>query len=224
MLCSALISIFAYAEGGTQLGSTRLIYPQGNSEVSISLANTSKNARYLIQSWVSDENGKANSEFIITPPLFVSKPDSENSLRIMNINRGENLPNDKESIFYLHSKSIPSLNPSEVQGKNVLQIAFESVIKIFVRPKNLPITTMEAYKQISCSLNDSKLVINNPSPYYITLVNIYVGNRKQSNMMVPPKNNSSMNVNSKGDITYQIVNDYGGIEAKKNCVLKYKTK
>lgn len=47
----------AYA-GGVALGATRVIYPQGDKQVSLPLTNSSDSTNFLIQSWVSDAAGK----------------------------------------------------------------------------------------------------------------------------------------------------------------------
>ncbi|SUH11200.1 fimbrial chaperone protein BcfB [Salmonella enterica subsp. enterica] len=49
---------------------------------------------------------------------------------------GPSLPTDRESVFYLNSKAIPSVDKNKLTG-NSLQIATQSVIKLFIRPKNL---------------------------------------------------------------------------------------
>lgn len=205
-----LLSLSAYAQGGISLAATRIIYNDNDKEESISITNSSEKARYLIQTWISNENGDKAKDFIITPPLFVSKPKSENTLRVMYI--GDGLPKDKETVFYLHSKSIPSVNPNEIQEKNVLQIAIESVIKVFYRPSKLSGSPEKAQKNLVCKLKSGNLEINNPSPYYVSLVNVKVGEYKQKNIMVPPKETVSLLLTDKGingKVTFQAVSDYG---------------
>lgn len=205
-----LLSLSAYAQGGISLGATRIIYNDNDKEESISITNSSEKARYLIQTWMSNDNGDKAKDFIITPPLFVSKPKSENTLRVMYI--GDGLPKDKETVFYLHSKSIPSVNPNEIQEKNVLQIAIESVIKVFYRPSKLSGSPEEAQKNLVCKWKSGNLEINNPSPYYVSLVNVKVGEYKQKNIMVPPKETVNFSLTDKiikGKVTFQAVSDYG---------------
>ena len=60
--------------GGVALGATRLIYPLGAKQVTLSVINYSKKEKYLINSWVEDSNEKKTSDFIVTPPLFVISP------------------------------------------------------------------------------------------------------------------------------------------------------
>ncbi len=44
--------------GGVVLGATRVIYPQGNKQVSLAVTNTDEKALFLIQSWFTDSEGK----------------------------------------------------------------------------------------------------------------------------------------------------------------------
>lgn len=64
----------------------------------------------------------------MTPPLFVSEAKSENTLRI--IYAGAPLPKDRESLFWMNVKAIPSVNKNSLEGKNVLQLAILSRIKL----------------------------------------------------------------------------------------------
>ncbi|MCP5756654.1 fimbria/pilus periplasmic chaperone, partial [Klebsiella pneumoniae] len=89
-------------------------------------------------------------------------------------------------VFYLNSKAIPSVNKSKLAA-NSLQIATQSVIKLFIRPKHLPVASVEAPAMLRCQRADDRLTIVNPSPYYVSLVDIHVGGQKLANSMVPPK-------------------------------------
>ncbi|MGA4620898.1 fimbria/pilus periplasmic chaperone [Citrobacter meridianamericanus] len=97
VLLAGLFPAMAYAGGGIVLGGTCIIYPAGQKEASISVRNTSDTSRFLVQSRAEDRNGKKADDFIITPPLYVSNPGSENTLRLMYA--GPALPSDRETLF-----------------------------------------------------------------------------------------------------------------------------
>lgn len=202
--------------GGVALGATRIIYPQNSKQVSLPVINSSDDGTYLIQSWVSDAEGKKSTSFAITPPLFVIHPRKENVLRI--IYGGKSLPTDRESVFYLNVKAIPSFDSTKLKS-NTLQIATQSVIKIFVRPDNLIIPSIEAPKNLKCKMKDSNTVtMNNLSPYYISMVKLSADNVKLKNAMVPPKSSIDISVKKMvGHITFQAVNDYGALTSVQNC-------
>lgn len=200
--------------GGVALGSTRLIYPQGTKQVNMTISNSDNEQSFLVQSWVSTADGKKTADFIITPPLFVLKPSKDNVLRVMY--SGAELPKDKESLFYLNSKAIPAMDKNKIEG-NALQIATQSVIKLFVRPANLPVKSADAPAMLQCQVNGGKLNISNPSPYYVTLVNLSVGGEKLANTMISPKGNQQISVSGSGSVSYQTMNDFGAITQKLVC-------
>lgn len=211
-ICGASAAI----AGGVGLGTTRVIYPQNSSQASLSIQNTDTSKVFLIQSWVSNPDGKKSTDFIITPPIFVIQPKKENTMRIMFVGK-KPLPTDRESLYYLNSKAIPSGKPEE--GKNTLQIATQTTIKLFVRPDNLPTPSTDAPQSLRCKLIGANLNINNPSPYYVTLVNLNVGNKKMPNTMVSPKSEVQVPLQGGpgGNITFQTMNDYGAKTVQQTC-------
>lgn len=78
-------STWAAGKGGVGLAATRLVYSEGEEQISLGVRNTSPDVPYLIQSWVMTPDNKKSADFIITPPLFVLNPANENLLRIMYI-------------------------------------------------------------------------------------------------------------------------------------------
>ena len=196
--------------GGIALGSTRVVYPADARQVSLAVNNSDEHNRYLIQTWVENEAGKKTEDFIVTPPLFVSKPKSENTLRI--IYSGEKLPQDRETLYWLNNKAIPSINKDEANDNNVLQIAILARIKLFVRPAGLTEKSADAPSMLNFNRSGDSLNISNGSPFYVTLVNMSIGGRNVDTTMVPPKSSARVAL-PKGMVTgilsYQTINDYG---------------
>ncbi|RAU36571.1 fimbria/pilus periplasmic chaperone [Enterobacter sp. RIT418] len=205
----------AYA-GGIALGATRIIYPQGDKQISLPIINSSTTTAFLIQSWIANADQTKSSDFILTPPLFAMHPKKENTLRIMYI--GPDLPKDRESVFYLNSKAIPSVDKNKLQG-NTLQIATQSVIKLFIRPKKLPTPSIDAPKTLRCQVANGKVTLTNPSPYYVSLVKFKVGATLLQNNMVSPKNSLTVDVpgSAGGQVSFQTVNDFGATTPVQSC-------
>lgn len=220
-IVSLLLSIAlpVKAAGGIALGATRVIYPAEDKQTSISISNSDGKARFLVNSWVENNRGEKEKTFVVTPPLFVSEPESENTLRI--IYAGQPLPGDRESLFWLSVKAIPSVNKENATDKNVLQLAVLSRIKLFVRPKNLSGLTEDAPAKLQFSRLDKYLNITNPSVYYITLVNVHMGKQRLDNVMVAPKSRAQLLIppNVQGGVTFQTVNDYGALTPVKTVGL-----
>ena len=108
------------------------------------------------------------------------------------------------------------MDKSKIQG-NALQIATQSVIKLFVRPDNLPMNSADAPASLKCQLSAGKLNVINPTPYYITLVNFSVGGEKLTNTMVPPQGNAQLNISGNGPVSFQTMNDFGALTQKQTC-------
>lgn len=206
-----MVSTCANASGGIALGATRVIYPANAKQTSLAITNSNKQERYLINAWIENANGQKEKTFAVTPPLFVSEPDSENTLRI--IYAGPALPTDRESLFYMNVKAIPSVSKAKTESNNVLQLAILSRIKLFVRPVNLSMPPEEALSQLRFERVGNHLKVSNASPYYVTLVNLKLGGQTLDNLMVAPKNSAqqALPTAASGTLSWQSVNDYGAI-------------
>lgn len=215
-----IITLPAHAAGGIALGATRVIYPASAKQTSLSITNSDGKERFLVNSWIENSHGEKEKAFVVTPPLFVSEPKSENTLRI--IYAGQPLPTDRESLFWMNVKAIPSVDKQSLAGKNVLQLAILSRIKLFVRPENLSGLAEDAPGLLQFSRAGQHLKITNPTAYYITLVNLQVGAQKLDNVMVAPKNSAQLLLPStaQGSVTFQTVNDYGAVTSAKTVSLQ----
>lgn len=215
-----LISSAVNAEGGISLGATRVIYPAEAKQTSLAVNNSDNNSRFLINSWIEDEQGQKVKTFAVTPPLFVSEPNSENTLRIIYV--GPPLPGDRESLFWLNVKAIPSVEKESLAGKNVLHLAILSRIKLFVRPSTLTDLVQEAPEALSFVLEGNTLKITNASSYYLSLVNMHINQRKVNNVMVAPKKSTQVALppDARGDLTFQTVNDYGAVTPVRTVSLR----
>ncbi|MCU6669239.1 type 1 fimbria chaperone FimC [Enterobacteriaceae bacterium H4N4] len=214
-----LFSAAASASGGIALGATRVIYPADAKQTSLAITNSNKQERYLINAWIENDRGQKEKTFVVTPPLFVSEANSENTLRI--IYAGPDLPADRESLFFMNVKAIPSLSKSSQEDKNVLQLAILSRIKLFVRPSKLALPPEEALSHLRFERVGNHLKVSNASPYYITLVNIQLGGKKLDNLMIAPKNHAQQAIpaGASGTLSWQSVNDYGAITPARSASL-----
>lgn len=165
---------------------------------------------YLIQSWVDAQEGEsAKAPFIITPPLFRLDGGQNNLLRV--VRAGGNLPTDRESLYWLNVKSIPSVEKKE----NTLQIAIKTRIKLIYRPQGLAGNPEEAAGKVTWRRSGDRLQVTNPSPYYLTFFNLKLnGSAITGNTMVAPQATASFPLPTAqgggGSLSWQIINDYGG--------------
>lgn len=218
-LCYLGFSSLCFA-GGITLDSTRIIYPQESKQITTGIRNTSDKSAFLVQTWIEDAKGNKINDFISTPPLFTSAPKNENTIRL--VYAGEKLPTDKESLFYFNVKAIPSIDRNELSDKNALILAAVTRIKLFVRPKGLKITPKEAISLIRFSkVDNQKIKISNPSPYYMTLTDLKSDKKELPTVMIAPF--SDIQVNSPdgfniNKLTFSSINDFGGVTPPKPAI------
>lgn len=206
MMCLSMAS----AHAGIIVGGTRIIYNGDKKETSISVKNPDK-ASYLIQSW-SDAGEKSNdkSPFIVTPPLFRLGGGQENSLRI--IRTGGNLPEDRESLYWMNIKSIPATEKQE--NVNTLQIAVKTRIKLIYRPQTLTQQPENESEKLTWKRSGSTLTVTNPTAYYMNFSTLKVGiNTVKEATYVAPMSSASFTLptGANGDVVWTIISDFGAV-------------
>uniref|UniRef100_UPI003704B612 fimbrial biogenesis chaperone n=1 Tax=Yersinia aldovae TaxID=29483 RepID=UPI003704B612 len=213
ILCFFILSLWlTNSMAAVVVGGTRVIYNGEKKETSISITNSGENRPYLIQSFINSNIKGEKPPFIVTPPLFRLDAEKENTLRITRT--GGHLSTDRESVFYLNVKSIPSVNESE---QNTLVIAVKTRIKLFYRPEGIKGNAEEAYKSLIFSQRGNQLAINNPSNYYVTIGQLKVAGKVIPNVdMIAPKETMYYLLPSRqpGLISWNSINSYGGISAE----------
>lgn len=206
--------------GGISLGATRVIYNEKDSGSSVRVINTS-GVSFLIQSWMGSYSGQggwekaaplAQGTFVVTPPLF-RLDKGENSVRIQRA--GGALPADRESVFLLNVKSIPSVAKPDPKS-NYIQFAFVNVIKLFWRPAGLQGNPSEAYKQLTFRRVGERIEAVNPTPYHLTVKTLLVGGRgvtDPDSRMVPPLGSQTwpLPAGAAGQVSYTTISDFGGL-------------
>lgn len=206
----ACLSLPALADGGISIQGTRIVYAQDAKQASLSVSNSSTTDSFLVQSWVEDASGHKTSDFVVTPPLYLSGPKNENTLRL--IHTGGELPADRETLYYFTAKAIPSIDNSKSAGNNaVLRIATANRIKMFVRPAGLKPAPDQAPAQLAFHQQGGELVISNPTPYYLTLTGITSGGKALKDVMVPPMGKASdpLPAGHGSTVSCRTINDYG---------------
>lgn len=207
-----VIALFPlHASAGIALNSTRIIYPQDAKQINVAIRNTSDKNTYLVQSWVEDKSGKKTSDFVATPPLYTSGPRNENVLRLMYT--GQELPRDRESLYFFNTKSIPSIDKKDLEGKNALIVAAVTRIKLFVRPAGLPMSPDAAPAALTFAREKQQLSITNPTPYYLTLTDLKLGQQKLPDVMVAPLDKALLPLpeSKENELSFSTINDYGAV-------------
>ncbi|EBY1953401.1 molecular chaperone [Salmonella enterica] len=210
ILISVLLAVTGSTCASVVVGGTRLVYDGGKKEASLSVSNLDKTP-YLIQSWVENSpNSSEKAPFIITPPLFRLEGEQENVLRV--VRSSGNLPVDRESMYWINIKSIPSLTSDSPQ--NTLQIAVKTRIKLIYRPQGLQGSPEEQTEKLIWQRKGNNLQLINPTPFYMNFHQVKVGESELEGVAyVAPMSINSFTLPkvTAGQVSWKIINDYGGV-------------
>ncbi|CAI1690960.1 fimbria/pilus periplasmic chaperone [Serratia quinivorans] len=211
-LCGGVMMASSLAEAGVVIGATRLVYDGDKKESTLSVSNPDTLA-YLIQSWVDPQEGSSEkAPFILTPPLFRLDGGLQNVLRVVRV--GGTLPEDRESLYWLNVKSIPSASRQD----NTLQIAVKTRIKLLYRPAALNGQSPEAVSgQLTWRQAGTTLTVNNPTPFYMNFQSVTInGLEVQDATYVAPRSTATFNLpaTARGKaVIWRLITDYGGVGA-----------
>ncbi|CAI1109041.1 MULTISPECIES: fimbria/pilus periplasmic chaperone [Serratia] len=205
------------AQAAIALDRTRVIFDGGQNSVSLNISNQNKQLPYLAQAWLEDEQGtKIQSPLVVLPPVQRVEPGKPSQVKIQALPAAKQLPQDRETLYYFNLREIPPKSDKP----NTLQIALQTRIKLFYRPAAIAPQQNAApwQEKLTLSKQGDKYQVNNPTPYYITIVDASSkkgaeGVKGFEPLMVPPKGNISLGVSatalgSSPVLTY--INDYGG--------------
>jgi P pilus assembly chaperone PapD len=242
LLCAARAALIALsltataASANVLIAGTRVVFSAQDGEVTVRLTNNNA-APALVEAWIDDGDpnstpNTAKAPFLITPPLFRMDAQKDQNLRI--ISTPAQLPSDRESLFWLNVLEIPP-KPSgtEYAGKNTLQLAIRSRLKLFYRPANLPGDANKAPEQVTWKVvadgQGYALEVHNPTPYHITFVQVALTSGGQSHSagigMADPF--GTLRLKMQGlttapaagtPIAYNCVNDFGATISFKGSV------
>ncbi|WP_317418728.1 MULTISPECIES: molecular chaperone [unclassified Morganella (in: enterobacteria)] len=203
------ISLSQFSYAGILLGSTRVVIENGRNEGSVNVHNREDN-NYLIQSWVLDKSEVPTDDIALTPPLFKLNANTSNALRIVIT---KDLPQDRETLYWLNVKFIPSVKKSNLDN-NSLSFALNNRIKIIYRPESLSGESInQAFEKIIIKKSGNALKIKNPTKYFINISKISINNKNIKNPgYIEPETEVSLDLpgnNKNGNLEYILIDDLG---------------
>lgn len=206
----------AAADAAVTVGATRLIYNGASSEANLNVSNREDTSPYLVQSWVSRFGGTSEEivdSFIVTPPLFRLDANKENILRVIFAGAAD-VPQDRESLFLMNVKAIPAMSDDQ-KGKNVLQIALKTTIKLFYRPAGLKGELKDAVAQVNWTANAGALMFNNTSKFHVVVSELKLNGQPitQAPDVLRPGQQQELSIQAKpGDeVQLSYIDDYGSV-------------
>jgi P pilus assembly chaperone PapD len=201
------------------LDRTRIIFLSTDKSISLNIANDNKKLPYLAQGWIENDKGeKVSDPFIVLPPIQRIEPDTKSQIKIQALKSVNSLSQVKESVYYFNLREIPPKSDKQ----NTLQLALQTRIKLFYRPKSIILTNEQMEylwkEKLTLTLSDGYYIITNPTPYYLTIIDATSSEGGNTVMnfepiMIEPHGSKRLNgdvkmLGNKPVLTY--INDYGG--------------
>ncbi|EDS7167652.1 fimbrial chaperone [Salmonella enterica] len=212
----SLIALWAcstFSHAAFTLNSTRYIYNEGQQSVSVNIHNESDH-KYGGQVWIDNIDKNAEEVFFTPSPMvFKLNPKQKQIVRIVNIN--DNLPTDRESIFWLNVQEIP---PAPKGDGSSLSLAINSRVKLIYRPLSLKNGRNDAEQNIKLNNIGEHSCLENSTPYYFAISDVKINNKvidlnhdykNKLGLFAPFSNICLGNLNTNGKITITAFNDYG---------------
>lgn len=218
-IATAMLTATIQVQAAIALDRTRIIFNGAEKSVSLNVSNLNKELPYLAQGWIEDQSGqKISAPLVVLPPVQRIEPGDKSQVKIQGIPDIAALPQDRESVFYFNLREIPPRS----NRQNVLQIALQTRIKLFYRPAAIYATQTDLtnpwQEKITLTRKGNNYEVNNPTAYYVTIVDALTGLQGKSldgftPLMVAPKSQGTLNLSAAalGNVpvlTY--INDYGG--------------
>lgn len=216
---ACLAALLQPAQAALTVNTTRIVFDSDKRSTGVVIANPSPRP-YAVQSWVNTAKDDTDTAVPLatSPGLFTLAPGKEQMVQISRL--PNQLPEDRETLFYLNVQEIPEITPEDV---NVLNIALRTRLKLFYRPSQLKDRPADRIDELKWSVRQSsgrlQLVVDNPTPYHYTFGRLEVSSDRtteavQAMAMAPPFDQQVYDLarirSANGlRLTFTTINDYG---------------
>lgn len=199
---------------------SRLVFNEDSMAESLTVVN-SVSAPALVQMWTDDNDplsppDRISTPLIVVPPLYKLAPAESRNMRVMLLSR-DGLPKDRECVYWLNIYQIPpNTQQQSAQEKKVI-LPLRIRLKVFVRPIGLKMPEEDVGEKLRFTLShtnsqDSLLTANNPTPYFMTIGNISLGEKVLKPQMIAPFSSVSipaMGTGGSRTLSWTVIDDYG---------------
>lgn len=205
LIISLFISCLSHSQAAVVMNASRIVM-DGTTEKTITFDNTSNNP-FIVQ---VEADNKDKPDFIAMPPVFKIKEKGGQTVKVKLLS--DELPQDKESLYYLNFTQIPGARKNE-NDDDRLNIIIRSRLKIIYRPASVNAFSAKDEKKISYRLQNGTLVISNKSPNILSIRDISNGKRilAEKVTLLPGENFSTVLKENRlsGPLSAVMLNDYG---------------
>ena len=214
------------------LGASRVVMKSGNEAYNLPIENK-QDYPVLIETTILNEDSETRSDrYIVTPPLFRLDGKQKNSVSIIKANN--RFPEQVESMNWICAKSIPPSEGSAWIKNDVLKksgslnvsILVKNCIKLINRPESLEDIKNASYGvELKWSMENGRLIVENPTPYYINFGALSVNGQKVTPpVFIKPKTSYTFDKDNvkhnKGKIIWRLIDDNGALTKEYEAVIK----
>lgn len=194
---------------GVQLDRFRLYIEGGAREGEVGFSNHLR-VPVLVHTSFQDLAGKPIEYFEALPPLYRLDSGKTNRIRILTIG---DLPQDKESVFYVTVTAIPA---TEGSG-NQLRYSLGQRIRLYYRPVSITKNCAWVADQLQWKLEGKKLTVKNPTNMAMPMLDLQVDKKTVgANLLLPGQVRHYSLPESMKNTTffYRYRSEYEGIKTK----------
>ena len=216
MLCSTAF----HASAVVNAEKTRVVFNSGSIAESLSLVNSEKEP-VVVQVWT--DNGdptvspdQVHTPVVINPPVFKMKPGEIRNIRLLLVSAGS-LPQDRESVYWLNIYQIPPNTETQHTGEKKIVLPLKIRMKVFVRPEKIGELQENDAQKLQFSIDresgNKTLLIQNPTPWHLTLSSLRSGKTALPGVMVAPFTSERVEIPADktlaDKVDYDVINDNG---------------
>lgn len=216
MLCSTAF----HASAVVNAEKTRVVFNSGSIAESLSLVNSEKEP-VVVQVWT--DNGdptvspdQVHTPVVINPPVFKMKPGEIRNIRLLLVSAGS-LPQDRESVYWLNIYQIPPNTETQHKGEKKIVLPLKIRMKVFVRPEKIGELLENDAQKLQFSIDresrNKTLLIQNPTPWHLTLSSLRSGKTALPGVMVAPFTSERVEIPADktlaDKVEYDVINDNG---------------
>lgn len=204
----------------------RLLFDEKKGNTFYRIDNSDKKLPWLVQAWIEDASENKTTALTSIPMVFRVEPSSVFTVRVVKTGV---LPEDRETLFWAVSNSLPGVVPTKLDNKEgkitaKLSLAYRFKVPLIYRPTALNNFRQEPEKLEWTYNGNEGLKLYNPTRYIVQLYNITVNGHEfkgegVSSIITPMSGkNVSATVKKGTRIKYSVINDNGAIKEYEGIV------
>lgn len=192
---------------------SRVIFNAGSSKSqTVVIHNNSVSAPYLAQTWIENDRGeKIVSPLAALPILQRINPKQDKQVKVNFMGSTEELASDRETMFFMSVLGVP---PKGNTGANEVSIVIQSKMKLFYRPKGLPVYDLPNgwIEDVVIKKQGNSIIIENPTPYHSVIYGI-LNSRNHSveqDITLKPFSSTKVDIQVANKFFVMHIDDFGG--------------